>query len=765
MATQKKIALGDRLPRLEDGPLITGQGRYAADIDFPDQLHMRILRAPWAHAEIRSIDTTAAKALPGVVAVWTHDDIADLPPIDFRADRSADNLKPFRQHCLARDRMRYVGDPVAAVFAEDPYIAEDAAELIELDVEPLRVIASGDDEPGEFEPGLSSEAALMTHTFGDVEAAFAGAHRVIDLDLFTGRHSGVPMECRGALGVWEAETETLRLYGAAKVPHRNRDTLVRMLGIDPDKIVLHEGHTGGGFGIRGELYPEDVLVLVAAKRFGRPVKWIEDRQEHMMAANQGRNQHHRARIAVDGQGVIQGIDVEFWHDQGGYIRTHGANVPNRTMCMMTGAYKVPAYRALCHLRLTNKAPAATYRAPGRFESTFIRERLMDAVAEEMGIDRIELRRRNLITAADMPFSIDFDEPEVENLLLDTGDYPLLLDKALDYLKWDKLQAELAARRANGEMVGAGIGVFVEESGRGPKDGARISVGEDGTVTVLTGGASLGQGFETTMGQICAAALGVELSAVRVLHGQTDAIPYGIGAHAARATVMTGSAVHETAVLLREKALGTAAELLQAEPDELDIAGGVVFRADQPDGASVTLGEIARRRGDALATEGFHTTDETTFPYGIHFAVAKVDPDTGGIKVERFLVAYDVGRAVNMNTLEGQLVGGTLQGIGGALYEEFAYDAEGNPLAVTFADYLLPTLDCAPDTECLVTEDAPSPHNSLGLKGGGEGGINGAGAAIAGAIDEALGIPGAITRLPVTPQRIREILRGRETHES
>ena len=758
MATNKKTVLGDRLPRLEDPPLITGRGRYAADINFPNQLHMRILRAPFAHAEIKSIDTAAAKALPGVVAVWTHDDIADLPPIDFRADRSADNLKPFRQHVLAGDRMRYVGDPIAAVFAEDPYLAEDAAELIEIDATPLRVITSGDDAPGDFVTGLSSEAALLTHSFGDIEAAFAGAHKVIEIDLFTGRHSGVAMETRGALGVFEADTEIFRLYGAAKVPHRNRDTLVRMLGLDPDKIVLHEGHTGGGFGIRGELYPEDVLVLVGAQRLGRPVKWIEDRQEHMMAANQGRNQHHRARIAVDENGLILGIDDEFWHDQGGYIRTHGANVPNRTMCMMTGAYKVQAYRALCHLRLTNKTPAATYRAPGRFESTFIRERLMDAVADALQIDGIELRRRNLITAADMPFAINFDEAEAENLLLDSGDYPKLLDKALAYLDWDKLQADLAARRAAGEMVGTGIGVFVEESGRGPKDGARISVGEDGKVTVLTGGASLGQGFETTMGQICAAELGVALDCITVLHGQTDQIPYGIGAHAARATVMTGSAVHETTVLLRAMALETAAELLQTPAEALDIIDGTVFIADNPSGPSVTLAEIAKRREDGLAVEGFHTTDDTTFPYGIHFAVVRVDAETGGIKVERFLVAYDVGRAVNMNLLEGQLVGGTLQGIGGALYEEFVYDESGQPLSVTFADYLLPTLDCAPDTECLVTEDAPSPHNTLGLKGGGEGGINGAGAAIAGAIDQAIGIPGAITRLPVTPQRMRDILR-------
>ena len=760
MATTKKSILGLPLKRREDPPLLTGQGRFAADINFPNQLHMRIVRSNMAHGTLLSVDADAARAVPGVFAVWTREDIADLPPIDFRADKSAEELKPFRQNVLVRDRVRYVGDPIAAVFAEDPYVAEDAAELVEVEINALPVITSGDDTPGEFSPGLSSEAGLLTHRYGDADAAFAAAHTVIELDLFTGRHSGVPMETRGALGLYHADTDVLELHGAAKIPHRNQDTIVRMLGIDPAKIHLHEGHTGGGFGIRGELYPEDILVIIGAKRLGRPIKWIEDRQEHLMAANQGRNQHHRAKIAVDENGLILGMKDEFWHDQGGYIRTHGANVPNRTMCMLTGAYKVPAFSALCHLRLTNKTPAATYRAPGRFESTFVRERLMDAVAEKLGIDRIELRRRNLITAADMPYPIDFDEPHVENLLLDSGDYPGLLDKALKWLNWDSMIGDLAARRAKSEMVGAGIGIFVEESGKGPQDGARISIDAQGDVEVLTGGASLGQGFETTMAQICANALGAPYERTTVIHGHTDLIPYGIGAHAARATVMTGSAVNVTALTLRTKALEAASEMLQMPADALDIADGMVFvLANPPEsgGPSVTLAEVAQKNGGRLEAEDFHRTSHTTFPYGIHFAVVKVDPDTGHIGVERFMVAYDVGRAVNNRLLEGQLVGGCLQGIGGALYEEFVYSEHGDPLAVTFADYLMPTLDLAPDVECLITEDAPSPHNLLGIKGGGEGGINGVAAAIAGAIDNAIGIPGAITRLPVTPQRMKEIL--------
>jgi CO/xanthine dehydrogenase Mo-binding subunit len=766
-ADERRV-LGHSVPRLEDLPLVTGQGRFAGDINFPHQLHMRIVRSSVAHGKLNSVDASAALALPGVVAVWTNADIADLSPIDFRADKSAEVLKPYRQPALARGRVRYVGDPVAAVFAEDPYIAEDAAELVMLDIESLPVLMSASDKPGEFEPGRSSEAGLFRHSYGDIEAAFRNAHTIIELDLTTGRHSGVPMETRGAIGRYDAARDLLELHGAAKIPHRNKETLCRMLGRSPSGLHVHESHVGGGFGIRGEIYPEDVLVLIAAQRLGRPVKWIEDRREHLMCANQGREQRHLARIAVDSQGLILGIEDEIFHDQGAYVRTHGANVPNRTMCMLTGAYKVPAYRAVAHFRLTNKTPAATYRAPGRFESTFVRSRLMDAVADKLGIDRIEVRKRNLIPASELPYTIAFDEPGVEELELDSGDYALLLDKALAAFGWDALQQDLKRRRAAGEAVGAGVAIFMEESGRGPSDNAKIAVDTSGAVELITGGASLGQGFETAMAQICAEALGVDYRRVRVIHGHTDLIDHGIGAHATRATGLTGGAVHNTALMVRAKALEFASELLQTPAAELDIVDGTVARRNSAAGPSITLAEIAKRiapgskllrgRDPQLAAHGWFNTSHTVFPYGVHLAVVRIDRETGHVAVERFLVAYDVGRAVNPMMIEGQLVGGCVQGLGGALYEEFVYDDNGEPLAATLADYLIPTLRDTPDIEVLLTEDAPSPHHPLGLKGAGEGGINGAGGVIAGAIDDALGMPGAITRLPVTPQRLREILR-------
>jgi carbon-monoxide dehydrogenase large subunit/6-hydroxypseudooxynicotine dehydrogenase subunit gamma len=770
-AEERKV-LGHPVPRIEDRPLVTGHGLYAGDVSFPHQLHMRMVRSSHAHARLLSIDAAAARAHPGVVAVWTADDIADVPPIDFR-DPSAEVLKPYRQPVLARGRVRYVGDPIAAVFAEDPYVAEDAAELVEVETEPLPVLTDAH-ELGEFDTGRVNEPTIVRHSFGDIEAAFAQAHAVVELNLTAGRHSGVPMETRGAIGRYDAARDVLELHGAAKVPHRNKETLVRMLKRSPHGIHLFEGHTGGGFGIRGELYPEDVLVLLAAMRLGRPVKWIEDRREHLICANHSRHQHHRVRAAVDAEGRLLGIEDEFFHDQGAYVRTHGARVVGRTMSMLTGPYRVGAYRAVGHFRLTNKTPAATYRAPGRYEGTFVRERLMDAIAEKLGIDRIELRRRNLIPGAEMPFTVAFDEPGAEELILDSGDYPALLDKALAHFKWDAVCAEVKRRRAAGEAAGTGIGLFVEESGRGPADGAKISVDTDGTVEVVTGGASVGQGFATAMAQICAEQLGVDYSRIRVVHGRTDRIAYGIGAHAARATVMTGGAVNETALALRAKALGYAAELLQTPADMLDIVDGVVHRKDAG-GPSISLADIARRVGPGakflhgrepgLSAEAWFHTDHTVFPYGAQFAVVRVDRETGQVTIERLMIAYEVGRAVNPLMLAGQLVGGSIQGVGGALLEEFTYDRNGEPLAVTFADYLMPTLRDAPPVDVLIAEDFPSPRNPLGLKGGGEGGINAVGAVIAGAIDDAIGIPGAVTRLPVTPQRLRELLRAAERTRS
>jgi carbon-monoxide dehydrogenase large subunit/6-hydroxypseudooxynicotine dehydrogenase subunit gamma len=489
----------------------------------------------------------------------------------------------------------------------------------------------------------------------------------------------------------------------------------------------------------------------------------------MIAANHSRQQRHHIRAAVDREGRLLGIDDTFFHDQGAYIRTHGTRVADTACGILPGPYRLPHFRVDAHFRLTNKTPAATYRAPGRYETNFVRERLMDAIAAKLGISRIEVRRRNLINSAEMPY----ERPLValgDEVVLDSGDYEGLLNKALDRCRWDALEREVAERRQAGEYVGLGLAMYVEKSGLGPTDGVRVNVHTSGDVEVITGGASVGQGFETVIAQVCAEKLGVDYRCVRVVHGRTDRIEHGIGAHATRATVMTANATAVAAEKVRAKALDMAGQLLQAGMCNLDIIDGNIVRVGAADGSSISLGEIAHHlrpmsatrgaRDPGLAAEGWFTTEHMTYPYGIQIALVRIDPGTGGVRVEKMWIAFDIGRAINPMLVRGQLVGGFAQGLGGALFEEFQYDERGQPLSVTFADYLLPTLQDVPEVDVLLTEDAPSTCNPLGIKGAGEGGIAAVGAVIASAVDDALGAVGTISELPITPQKLKVMIDAR-----
>jgi carbon-monoxide dehydrogenase large subunit len=752
--------IGQSLKRIEDLPLLTGAARFAADFSLAQQLHMRVVRSQVAFGRLASIDVAEAARLPGVAAVWTRDDVASVPPIDFRMSRVA-GLEPYRQTILARDYVRYVGEPVAVVFAENPYIAEDAAETVFCDIDELDPCLSALDEPVEFmpesAPGLKSEAAVVRKSYGDMEAAFAKAHVLVEIEVAVGRHSGVPLETRGALANLDPATGILSMHGAAKVPHYNRNAIAKMLGRAPESVQLYEGHVGGGFGVRGELYPEDVLACLAALRLGRPVKWIEDRKEHLLATNHSRDQFHRIRAAVDERGFILGLEDEFWTDQGAYIRTHGVTVSDLAAAMLPGPYLIPAYRVTGHIRLTNKTPAGTYRAPGRYESTFARERLLDAIAQRLGRDPIEVRRVNLIPADRMPYDRGIDALGTE-VIYDSGDYAGQLDKLLRHVDYEQLKSRIEKRRTAGEKVGIGLAYFVEKSGLGPSDKAVITVDADGLVELVTGAASVGQGIETVMAQICGETLGVPVETIRVIHGQTDRIDYGMGAFASRVTVMTGSAVKAAAEALREKAMQAAAEMWGASAADLEMVDGKARRRDGSQSAS--LAQIARRlaaKGASLSAEGWFHTDHMNYPYGIHLALVSVDEATCGVRVERYVVACEVGRIINPTLVDGQLAGGAAQGIGGALLEEFVYDEVGQPLSTSFADYLMPTAAEVPPVETLICEDAPSPQNPLGVKGAGEGGVNAAGAAIAAAVDAAIGRPGAIVRLPITPARLHRLL--------
>ena len=745
--------VGRPVRRIEDRPLLTGAGRFAADISFPRQLHMRVVRSPVARGRLLGVEVDEALALAGVAAVWTGADVAHVPPIDFRQVRVS-GLEPYRQPILAQDAVRYVGEPVAVVFADDPYLAEDAAELVFADIEEDAPYLDATAEPVEFAPGYSTHAATVEKAYGDLAAAFAAAVHVIELELAVGRHSGVPLETRGAIATYDPPSDRLEVYGAAKIPHINRRALAAMLNLRLEQIHLYEGHVGGGFGVRGELYPEDVLVCLGALRLGRPVKWIEDRREHLIAANHARDQVHRVRAAVDAEGFILGLEDEFWFSQGAFVRTHAATLPDITAALLPGPYRIPAYRGVGHMRLTNKTPAGTYRAPGRYEGSFVRERLIDAIAARLGRDANDVRRVNFVPTEEMPFARPVDALGTK-VQYDSGDYAKLLDRVLAHLDYDALQAQLAARRRAGELVGVGLGFFVEKSGLGPREGVRIALTENGAVEIVTGAASLGQGLETVIAQIGADALGAPLEAITVVHGQTDRIDFGLGAFASRATVMTGSATLIVGRELRAKLLDVAAGLLQASAADLEVADGRVRAAN---GTNVDFAGISRA-APGLAAEGWFDTDHMTYPYGIHAAIVRVDGETGAVAVERFVVAFDVGRAVNPLLIEGQIAGGAAQGIGGALYEAFVYDDAGQPLAASFVDYLVPTAAETPPIEALITEDAPSPINPLGIKGAGEGGTSAAGAAIASAVDAAIGRPGAIDRLPITPEALRQLLAG------
>jgi carbon-monoxide dehydrogenase large subunit len=750
------VTLGEPVRRLEDDRLLRGAGRFADDVDRAGQRFLRVVRSSAAHARITGIETWAAMAIPGVHAVLTAADLsADLgqvPVIPMRIPPADRDLTEFLQPVLAGDEVRYVGEPVAAVLADDPYLAEDAAELVAVDYE-------------ELEPVLDAaghEATRIEVGYGDTEAAFAGAAHVVQADVRIGRHTAVPMEPRALVAEWA--NGRLTLWGATKVPHFNLRLLAGMLGLARHDLHFTQTDAGGGFGVRGELYPEDFLVAYLAKATGRPVKWTEDRSEHLVAVNHSRQQRHRISAAFDEEGRILALRDEAEHDNGAYLRTHGVAVPDLTVTMLPGPYRVPAYAASISVGLTNKTPCGTYRGPGRYEGTFARERLLDTAAAQLGIDPVELRRRNLLTPGELPLERDLSTLDTA-IVLDGGDYAGLLDRTLAEAGWDGWVAEAERAREQGRRVGNGAVVFLEKSGLGPYETAAVEVDETGVVRIASGAASVGQGVETVLAQVVAGPLGVEPHQVRVVLSDTDLVPDGMGSWASRSTVVAGSAALQAAEATAEQARRVAGELLEADPEDLVLEGGRVVVKGSEKG--VPLAEVAAacaalpaaKRGEqpGLGAKRVFTVDHMTYPYGVHLAQVEIDPETGGPRVLRYFIGYEVGRAVNPMMVEGQLVGGAAQGLAGALLEEFRYDDAGQPLATTFIDYLMPTAAELPHVGTLVRQDAPAPDNPLGVRGAGEGGTSACGAAVASALDDALGRPGAVTILPATPERLRALL--------
>lgn len=759
--------LGARLPRIEDPPLLTGRARFVGDVRRPGQVEAYVLRSPHAHARLKRIDAERARRLPGVLAIFTWADLAPLDrPIPMRLSPLT-SLERFLQFPLARDKVRYVGEPVALVVAETRYLAEDAAELVEVEYEPLEAVtdaraALDPQAPLLHEAAGTNLAAEFTQQVGDAGAALATADLVVTLELSIGRHAAVPLETRGLVAEYDSGSGRLTVWGPTKVPHFNRAVLARLLELPEEQIHFIETAVGGGFGARGEFYPEDFLIPWAARRLGRPVAWQEDRCENLLACNHSRQQHHQAQLGVRSDGAIVALVDQLVNDQGAYVRTHGATVPALTSAMLPGPYRVTNYR--CHVlcALTNKTPTGTYRGPGRFEAAFVRERLLDEAARRLGMDPAEIRRRNFIPPEAFPYPVGTHTLGQE-VVYDSGRYRDLFEQALvrfDYSGWRERQR--AARQA-GRYLGIGLACFVEKSGLGPWEWAQVRLAPHGEVEVRSGLAQVGQGAATAMAQITADRLGIALDAVRVVTGDTDLVPRGHGAFASRGTVMGGSAVFLAAERLRERLLQLAAEALEVAPADVELHAGAASVRGLPE-RRVTLGELAARAGGAggLIAEATFDAPHMVYPYGVHLAAVEVDPATGAVELQRYLVAYDVGRAVNPTMIEGQLIGGVAQGIGGALFEEFAYGPDGQLLAGSFMDYLLPTAREVPRVDILLREDAPSPLNPLGLKGAGEGGVVGGGAVLASAIEDALAPFGVrFTELPITPERIRAALRQLE----
>jgi CO/xanthine dehydrogenase Mo-binding subunit len=734
-------------------------------------LHATVVRSQYAHALIDEINLRRAASNHGVVLVAAAADVGSVPPIPIRLG-SSPSLAPFLQYPLAHACVRYVGEPVALVVATDRYLAEDAAELVTVRYKPLPTV--GDAElalhptAAILHTGATSNlAARLQELVGEPEVALAAAEVRVRHRFDLQRHTGIPMETRGLLAAYDEGTARLTVWGSTKVPHFNREVLSNLLGISLNRIHFVEVDVGGGFGVRGEFYPEDFLVPWAAMRLNRPVKWVEDRREHFLASNHSRQQVHEIEVGATRDGRLVAVVDRVIVDMGAYLRTHGVTVPALTAAMLPGPYRIPNYRCDVSCVLTNKTPTGTYRSPGRYEGTFVRERMMDLLAETIGVDAVEIRRRNLIPPEEIPYRVGTTTLG-HSTVYDVGNYASALDTALRVVGYHDLRTEQSAARAGGRYIGIGVACVLEKSGLGPWEMARVEIDASGSVVVYTGLASLGQGVETILAQICAEVLLVPLGEITVVHGDTDRIPYGNGAFASRGAVAGGGAVLLAARALKEKIIDCAARLHEVSPDDLVLGSGFISVRGVP-WRSLTFRELAAASSPTftlplgiepgLSATQFFQVPDMTYPYGTHIAVVEVDPDTGRVTILKYAIAYDVGRAINPMLVEGQIAGGLAQGIGGALLEELAYDREGQALSTTFMDYLIPTtMEMAQQLTITILEETPSPHNPLGAKGAGEGGTAGAGAAIASAVSDALRPLGGEARaLPLSPDRIRALI--------
>jgi carbon-monoxide dehydrogenase large subunit len=759
-APRSRWAIGRSILRTEDPPLLTGQGVFVDDIDRPGQLWARVVRSQAAHAQIRAVRTDVAARAPGVQLVITAADLPDVRiPIRLLPTEEAERVL---QPPLARDTVRYVGEPLAVVVADGAYQAEDAAEDVEVELEPLEptldpVRASESTAP-RLHSGRPNVINELRAVHGeDVAELFARASVVVRDTLRVERNTAIPIEPRGLIAEL-GDDGLITMWGPAKVKHFNREVLARLLGIPVDRLRFIEPDVGGGFGVRGEFYPEDFLIPWLARRLGRPVKWIEDRAEHFVAANHARDQHCEIEVAADAEGRLLALRSTLWVDQGAYARTHGGLLlPLLALHHLPGPYRWLGFDLVARSVLTNKTPSGTYRGPSQYEPTFFRERMIDRVAARLAFDPAKLRAINLIPAGDLPYRVSLGADD--ELLYDSGDYPYTLETLLDHASYRETRRELESRRSAGEFVGVGIAAYVEEGGIGPYETARIVPDSTGGFTVHVGIAALGQGVRTALAQIAADALGVEVEQVEISHRDTQLVAEGFGAFASRSTALGGGAIAGAAGDLERRARDAAAAMLDVDGGalEVDLAYGVRLRDD--------LDWIPL---SALRCHGEHRyePDALTMSMGVSLAVVEVDRDTLVARVRRVIVCHDIGRMVNPMMVRGQIVGAAAQAAGGALLERLSYDDAGQPLTTSFMDFAMPTAVEIPPIECIVLElssEGAGADNPLGIKGCGESGIIGTGAAIANAVCDAIGAD--LSALPIMPEQIAALLSGAGRLES
>ncbi|MBI2466764.1 MAG: xanthine dehydrogenase family protein molybdopterin-binding subunit [Candidatus Rokubacteria bacterium] len=784
--------IGARIPRNEDPRLLRGLGCFAADINPPGVLHAAVLRSPHAHARIVSIDTARARALPGVHLALSAADLGALNQPTPLLIPHPGLAHPRTQLPLAAEEVRYAGEAVAFVVADDRYVAEDALGLIDVVYDPLPPVTDLEAALAEGAPPVHADvprnrAGRVVQRVGDADAAFARAARVFRERLFIERSCGSPIEPRGVVAEYDPRTEMLRVWASTQAPLPIKNGLARIFGLPEFKVEVVAPDVGGGFGTKIMLfYPEEILVPHAAIRLGRPVKWIEDRLEHFVSASHERGQLHDVEVAVDGDGRILGLRDRFLHDAGAYT-PYGLVVPLITSTQLPGPYRLRHYHVEFDVVYTNKVMVTPYRGAGRPHGAFVMERVIGLIARELRLEPAEVRRRNFIQPDEFPWDVGLTFQDGAPTRYDSGNYPAGLELALERIGARDFRARQAAARAEGRYLGLGIACYVEGTGIGPYEGAHVRVEPSGKVFVATGLTTQGQGHQTTFAQIAADALGCDPADVSVITGDTSRFNWGAGTFASRALVTSGNAVAVAARRVREKALELAAELLEVAPGDLELAEGAVRVKGVPsrrlalgalatvanpiryaygkEAAEAALRLVKPRQGAVLREDeepglearGYYAPPQATFSSGCHAAIVEVDVETGNLTFLRYVVQHDCGRIVNPTIVEGQIHGGVAQGIGGAFYERLVYDASGQLLSGSFMDFLMPTAAEVPEIEIVHTE-TPSPLNPLGVKGVGEAGAIPVPALVAEAVDDALAPFGVRVReMPLGPPRILELL--------